>query len=121
MIFHTNTTNYDFIEWLRYAAIEGSMPSQFIDCIDCIDCMHCAPSEYEIAVQINAAVEDDKKSASKNGREDGLADRDRAVEAAEVAMYKNCCNAIKAKGAEIGLTAEQIYKVVNHILWDIRP
>jgi hypothetical protein len=118
MIFHANTTNYDFIEWLRYAAVEGGMPTQFIDCIDR---MHCAPSEYEIADQINAAVEDAEKSAFENGREDGLADRDRAVEAAEVAMHKNCCNAIKAKGAEIGLTAEQIYKVVNHILWDIRP
>jgi len=116
--FHANTTQEDFVEWLRYAAIDGGMPTAFIDCVDRI---LVAPSEDEIADQINEAVEKAEKAAFENGKEEGLEEKDRAVEIAEREMYKTCCDAIEAKGAEIGLTEEQVYKVINHILWDCRP
>jgi len=34
MIFHCNTSSDEFIAWLRYNAIKGGMPPQFIDCVD---------------------------------------------------------------------------------------
>lgn len=118
MIFHSNTRPEETLDWLRYKAIDGGMPSLFIDAIDNI---LLAPSEDEIADQINQAVEEAEKKAFNNGHADGVADKDNAVEDAEKAMYKACVEAIEAKGTEIGLTDEQVYKVINHILWDVRP
>ena len=37
MNFHANTTQEDFVRWLRDAAIRGGMPTQFIDCVDALD------------------------------------------------------------------------------------
>jgi len=37
MNFHSNTSRYDFIVWLRDVAIEGGMSTPFIDCIDALD------------------------------------------------------------------------------------
>ena len=118
MIFHSNTTSDEFINWLRYAAIDGGQPTAFIDCIDKLI---AAPSQDEIDEQIDEAVEKAEKKAFENGREDGLADKDNAVEDAEKEMYATCVAAIEARGESIGLTKEQVDKVVNHILWDCRP
>ena len=37
MNFHSNTSRYEFIAWLRDAAVKGSMSAGFIDCIDALD------------------------------------------------------------------------------------
>ncbi len=37
MNFHSNTSRYDFIVWLRDVAIKGGMSTPFIDCIDALD------------------------------------------------------------------------------------
>ena len=38
MNFPSNTTTDDFLQWLRYAAIEGGQRTGFIDCIDALIC-----------------------------------------------------------------------------------
>jgi hypothetical protein len=71
--------------------------------------------------EIKRTKEEAEKKAFANGEESGKADLANAVGDAETEMYASCVAAIEAKGAKIGLTDEQIYKVVNHILWDCRP
>jgi hypothetical protein len=108
----------DFVAQLRDIAIKAGARPLVIDQLDAIV---DAPSEDEIDERINEAVDAAEKAAFGNGKEDGLADKDNAVQDAEQAMYDACVAAVEAKGAEIGLTKEQVYKVVNHILWDCRP
>lgn len=47
MIFHTNTTPEELILWLRYSAIAGGMPTQFIDAVDKLDYLTTFESEVE--------------------------------------------------------------------------
>jgi hypothetical protein len=113
-----NMPTNEFVSQLRDIAIKANARPQVIDCLDAIV---DAPSEEEIDERINEAVDEAEKRAFDNGKEDGLADKDNAVGDAEKEMHASCVAAIEAKGEEIGLTKEQIYKVVNHILWDCRP
>jgi hypothetical protein len=115
---YSNMPTNEFVAQLRDIAIKAGARPLVIDQLDAIV---DAPSQDEIDEQINDAVEEAEKAAFENGREDGLADKDNAVEDAEKEMHAACCAAIEAKGEEIGLTKEQVYKVVNHILWDCRP
>jgi hypothetical protein len=108
----------EFVFQLREIAIKANARPLVIDAIDQI---WFAPSQDEIDEQINDAVEQAEKQAYEDGKDDGLQDKDHAVEQAEKEIHESCVKAIEAKGKEIGLTDEQIYKVVNHILWDCRP
>lgn len=113
-----NMPTHEFVGQLRDIAIRANARTAVIDCIDAII---DAPSQDDIDEQINEAVEEAEKKAFANGEESGKADLANAVGDAETEMYASCVAAIEAKGAKIGLTDEQIYKVVNHILWDCRP
>ena len=104
----------EFVFQLREIAIKANARPLVIDAIDQI---WFAPSQDEI----DEAVEEAEKCAYQEGKEDGELRLKEAEEAAAESMYKDCIGAIEAKGKEIGLTDEQIYKVVNHILWDCRP
>jgi hypothetical protein len=108
----------EFVFQLREIAIKANARPLVIDAIDQI---WFAPNQDEIDEQINNAVEEAEKSAYADGKEDGEANIERAEDAIAKRVYENCIGAIEAKGKEIGLTDEQIYKVVNHILWDCRP
>ena len=108
----------EFVAQLRDIAIKANARPAVIHCLDQL---RDAPSEDEIEERIAKAVEEEAEASYENGKEDGLQDKANAVEDAEKQMHKDCCAAIEARGEEIGLTKEQIYKVVNHILWDCRP
>ena len=118
MIAYHNQPIHEFINQLRDIAINAKARASVIDQIDALILI---PSEDKIAADIEAAEYAAEKRGFEAGREDALADKANAVEDAEKAIYKECCDAIEAKGKDIGLTDEQIYKVVNHILWDCRP
>jgi flagellar biosynthesis/type III secretory pathway protein FliH len=108
----------EFVFQLREIAIKANARPLVIDAIDQI---WFAPSQDEIDEQINEAVEEAEKRAYEDGKEDGELNLKKAEDAAAESMYKDCIGAIEAKGKEIGLTDEQVYKVINHILWDCRP
>lgn len=95
MIAYHNQPIHEFINQLRDIAISAKARASVIDQLDALILI---PGEDEIA-----------------------ADKDNAVEDAEKAIYKACCDAIEAKGKDIGLTNEQVFQVINHILWDCRP
>jgi hypothetical protein len=113
-----NMPTEEFVFQLRDIAIKSNARPQIIAAIDDI---WFAPSQDEIDEQINEAVEQAEKVSWDEGHDEGLADKAKAVEQAEKEMHEACVAAIEAKGKEIGLTDEQVYKVVNHILWDCRP
>jgi hypothetical protein len=93
----------DFVYQLRTIAINAKAHPLVLDQIDALV---PARTEDEIEEDCLKAVEEAEKHAFKD---------------AEQAVYDDCVAAIEAKGAEIGLSEDQIYKVVNHILWDCRP
>lgn len=108
----------EFVYQLRTIAINAKAHPLVLDQIDAvID----SPTEDEIEAQIEEAVDEAEKRCFEEGKLLGENNKDSAVEDAEAAMYDACVAAIEAKGAEIGLTEEQIYKVVNHVLWDVGP
>jgi hypothetical protein len=108
----------DFVFQLRQIAI-GANASPLV--IDQIDAIVAAPTEEEIADRIEEAELAEFRRGYDEGKDEGLADKDNAVEDACKELYAGICKAIEAKGKEIGLSDELIYKVVNHILWDCRP
>ena len=112
-----NMPTEEFVFQLREIAIKSNARPQITAAIDDI---WFAPSQDEIDEQINEAVEEAEKRAYQDGKEDGELRLKEAEEAAAESMYKDCIGAIEAKGKEIGLTGEQVYKVVDHILWDCR-
>lgn len=114
----SNMTRREFTDVLRFRAIADGAPTQFIDLVD--ELAAC-PSEDEIADQITKAGEAEYSRGFDLGYADGEANKKEAVEGGEKTIYEECIAAIEAKGVEIGLTEEQIYKVINHILWDCRP
>jgi hypothetical protein len=113
-----NMPTSEFVGQLRDIAIKAGARPQVIDCLDAIT---EAPSEDEIDLQITEAVEQAEKEAFENGKLEGENDKENAIENALKEQYADICKAIEAKGKEIGLTDEQVYKVVNHILWDCWP
>ena len=115
---YTNMSTGDFMAQLRDIAINAGGNPLIIDQIDAIV---DAPSEEEIDERINQAVEEAERNAYDNGVAEGEQNKENAADDAATEMYKACCAAIEARGVEIGLTDEQVYKVVNHILWDVRP
>jgi flagellar biosynthesis/type III secretory pathway protein FliH len=118
MYFRSNMTTHEFVDWLRYSAIDGGMPQQFIDQVDSILLI---PTEEEQAEEIEKISEEEYDRGFKNGLEEGENNKENAAQDAAKAIYKDCCDAVERKGKEIGLTDEQIHKVINHILWDCRP
>lgn len=113
-----NMPTSEFVGQLRDIAIKAGARPQVIDCLDAIT---EAPSEDEIAERINEEIEIEYKRGYSEGIEEGEHNKDNAVEDALKEQYTDICKAVEAKGKEIGLTDEQVYKVVNHILWDCRP
>jgi hypothetical protein len=113
-----NMPTSDFVAQIREIAINAKASALVIDQLDAIV---DAPSEDEIDARINKAVDEAEKCAFENGKEEGEQNKENAVEDALKEQYADICAAIEAKGKEIGLTDEQVYKVVNHILWDCRP
>lgn len=108
----------DFTAQLREIAIRANASPLIIDKIDELD---DGLTQDEVDEQINKAVEEAEEKAFDDGKVEGEANVERATRAAAKEMYDDCIAAIEAKGVEIGLTEEQVYKVVNHILWDCRP
>jgi hypothetical protein len=104
---------HEFVDQLRDIAIKANARPQVIDQLDAIV---DAPSEEEIEEQINEAVAEAEKDAFDNGKLEGENNKENAIVDACDELYKEICDAIEAKGTEIGLTEEQVYKVVNHIL-----
>jgi hypothetical protein len=115
---YTSMPTNEFVAQLRGIAISAKASPLIIDQLDAIV---DAPSEDEINERINEAVEEAEKSSYDAGKSEGENNKDNAVDDACQELYKDICAAIEAKGVEIGLTEEQVYKVVNHILWDCRP
>jgi len=115
---YSSMTTAEFVAQLRDIAIKAGARALIIDQIDAIV---PGSTQEEIYEQIDEAVAEARKDAFEEGRADGLQGKDDAVEAAENEMYTACIAAIEARGAEIGLDEQQIYKIVNHILWDMRP
>lgn len=115
--YHSMPTS-KFVDQLRDVAIKAGARAAVIYQIDSIA---DAPSEDSIAEQIAEAVDEAEIAAFSKGKAEGEQTLENAVEDAVKEMYTDCCAAIEAKGKEIGLTDEQIDKVVNHILWDVRP
>lgn len=108
----------EFVYQLRTIAINARAHPLVLDQIDAL----VPPrTEDEIEEDCLKAVEKAEKRAFEEGKLEGENNKDLAVEQAKKQMHADCIAAIETKGAEIGLTEEQIYKVVNHILWDYRP
>jgi hypothetical protein len=115
---YSNMPTSEFVAQIRDIAINAKASPLVIDQIDAIK---NAPSEDEIDARINEAVDEAEEKAFENGKLEGEDNKEKAIEAACKELYKDICTAIDTKGVEIGLTDEQIYKVINHILWDCRP
>ena len=112
----------DFVAQLREIAIKAGARPLIIDQLDEII---EAPSEDEIDERINEAVDEAEKGAFENGRLEGENNKDNAVADAEKEMYDACVAAIEKLAtedpSEIGLTETQLYQLVNHVLWNVRP
>ena len=115
-----NMPTSEFVAQLRDIAIMANARPQVIDCLDAIV---DAPTEDEIAEQINKAEEAEYRRGWDEGHDEGLQDKDNAVEDALKEQYATICKAIEARACEkeIGLTEVQRDQIINWILWDCRP
>lgn len=114
---YSSMATSDFVAQLRDIAIKAGARALVIDQIDAIV---EGPTQEEIDKQIEAEVEAAERASYDEGHRKGELGKELAVEDAEEAMHKACIAAIEARGAEIGLDEQQIFKLVNHILWDVR-
>ena len=103
MNFHANTTQEDFVRWLRDAAIRGGMPTQFIDCVDALDTSDKDAEIEEIGEELERAKDD----ASDLYEE--LADLVTAIDAGTDAKYPKVWES-KLEAARKALERHKEYK-----------
>lgn len=119
---YTSMTTRDFVSQLREIACKANASSSIIYQLDrIID----VPTEDELAEELEEACGKEYDHGFVEGKVEGERNLEQAEDEAAKSIYNDAVAAIEALAhadpSEIGLTETQIYQLVNHVLWNVRP
>ena len=119
---YTSMPTSEFVSQLREIACNAKASPLVIDQLDGI---MDVPTADELDKELEEACGKEYDRGFAEGKAEGERNLEQAEDEAAKSIYNDAVAAIEALAhddlSEIGLTETQIYQLVNHILWNVRP